>query len=243
MIALEKFNYIEHYKLDAEEFDYFEEKTGATEHDHMRVHEFIISQVSPDVKTILDVGCGSAWVAQNFLKKLISVYSLDISFTNPYKAIRKYPVKRHFGITADSYSLPFQENSFDCIIASEIIEHVLYPDKFVTELFRVLKPGGSLLISTPYKEKIIYYLCIHCNKLTPLHSHINSFDDKKLQKLYGKNDLEKFQWKTFGNKILIFLRTYVVLQFLPFILWKLVDRAANFLYSAPAHIIAIYKKK
>ena len=239
----EKFNYIEHYKLDAEEFDYFEEKNGATGHDHRRVHEYIISKVPVTSKSILDVGCGSAWVAKHFLKQHTAVYSLDLSFTNPYKAVRKYPSKNHSGITADSYSLPFKTNSFDCIIASEIIEHVIYPDKFINELFRVLKPGGSLVISTPYKEKITYYLCIHCNQLTPLHSHIHSFDEEKLQLLYNGKDLEKFYFKTFGNKILIFLRTYVVLQFMPFVLWKLIDRITNLLYNSSAHIICIYTKK
>ncbi len=240
---MENFNYIEHYKLDAEAFDYGKEKTGASGHDERRVHEFISGNVPENVKSILDTGCGSAWVAQNFLGIGKCVYSLDISSANPKKAVKNYPHKNHFGITADSFRLPFKENSFDCIIASEIIEHVVYPDKFVAELFRVLKPGGRLIISTPYKEKITYYLCIHCNKLTPLHAHIHSFDEKKLQSLYKENNLEKFTWKTFGNKILIFSRSYVILKYFPFFLWKLVDRFINLLYSAPAHIMVMYKKK
>ncbi len=242
-LNLENFNYIEHYKLDAEAFDYSEEKAGATGHDHRRVHEFISANVSNNIKSILDVGCGSAWVAQNFLNKGKTIYSLDISSTNPKKALENYPSKNHSGITADSFLLPFKENSFDCIIASEIIEHVVYPDKFVAELFRVVKPGGNLLISTPYKEKITYYLCIHCNKLTPLHSHIHSFDEKKLQSLYKGKDLEDFEWKIFGSKVLIFSRSYVILKYLPFFLWRMIDSLVNLLYSAPAHIMVMYKKK
>jgi len=240
---LEKFNYLEHYQTDANEFDYFENRTGATEHDERRVHEYIMSNVPSKIKSILDVGCGSAWVAKNYLKKNINVYSLDISFTNPKKALKEYPAINHFGITSDSYNLPFLDNSFDCIIASEIIEHVLYPDKFIKELIRALKPRGELIITTPYKEVIRYSLCIHCNQKTPINAHINSFDENALLSLYKGSDLDSVKWQTFGNKLLIFIRTYVILKFFPFWLWKVKDKFANFIYNKPVHIIVIYKKK
>jgi len=240
---LEKFNYLEHYKIDAEEFNYFAERTGATEHDERRVHEYIMAFVPKEIKSVLDVGCGSAWVAKNYLKKNINVYSLDISVLNPVKALKKYPADNHFGITADSYNLPFLDNSFDCIIASEIIEHVINPEGFVKELMRVVKPKGELIITTPYKEIIRYALCVHCNKRTPVNAHINSFDENTLTDLFKGEDLESVKWQTFGNKLLIFLRTYVVLKYLPFSLWKIKDKIVNLIYNNPAHIILTYKKK
>jgi len=240
---LSDFNYIEHYKKDASEFDYFEMRKGATAHDERRVHEFIISKVGKNVKSILDVGCGRAWVAGYFLQKDVKVHSLDISITNPAKAVKLYPSENHSGIVADSFRLPFADDSFDCVIASEIIEHVIDPAEFVKELFRVVKKGGELIITTPYKEKIQYYLCIHCNKKTPANAHLHSFDEKILEELYKGDDLEKFSYQTFGNKLLIFLRTYTILQLFPFLLWKLKDRFANFLFNKPVHIICVYKKK
>ena len=113
------------------------------------------------------------------MPKGVNVYSLDISETNPAKAVKLYPLENHFAIAADSFHLPFTDGSFDCVIASEIIEHIVDPAKFIKELFRVVKKGGQLIITTPYKEKIIYYLCIHCNNKTPAHAHIHSFDEKK----------------------------------------------------------------
>ena len=77
------FNYIDHYKKDAVEFDYFEERKGATEHDERRVREYIISKIPKNVNSILDVGCGKGWVAKEFLPKGKTVVSLDISVTNP----------------------------------------------------------------------------------------------------------------------------------------------------------------
>lgn len=237
------FNYIEHYKKDALEFDYFEERKGATEHDEKRVREYIISKIPKDVYKILDVGCGNGWVAKEFLPKGKTVVSLDLSVINPSIVKKLYSSPKHFAIAADSFHLPFNDNSFDCVIASEIIEHVFDPGGFVKELFRVVKKGRSLIITTPYKEKIIYYLCIHCNKKTPAHSHIHSFDEKKLESLYSEQDLESFKFQTYGNKVLLFLRTYVVLRFFPFWLWKLKDKFFNLFINKPAHIICVYKKK
>ena len=237
------FNYIEHYKKDATDFYYFEERKGATAHDERRVREYIISKVSISVGSVLDVGCGRAWVAEHYLPKGVNVYSLDISPTNPAEAVKFYPSKNHFAIAADSFHLPFKDGLFDCVIASEIIEHIVDPDKFINELFRVVKKGGQLIITTPYKEKIIYYLCIHCNKKTPVNAHLHSFDEKKLERLYPGDDLEKFSCETFGNKLLIFLRTYSILQLFPFWLWKVKDKFANLIFNKPIHIICVYKKK
>ena len=237
------FNYIDHYKKDAEEFDYFEERKGATAHDERRVREYIISKIPKTVNSILDVGCGNGWVAKEFLPKGKLVFSLDISVANPAIAKKLYSSEKHFGITADSFHLPFNNNSFDCVIASEIIEHVFDPSAFVKELFRVVKKGGSLVVTTPYKEKIIYYLCVHCNQKTPANAHIHSFDEMKLEGLYSGNDLESFKYETFGNKVLIFLRSYIILEFFPFWLWKIKDKFANRIYDKPVHIICFYKKK
>ena len=240
---LNTFNYKEHYKKDAVEFDYFEERKGATEHDERRVREFIIAKVPKNVNSILDVGCGKGWVAREFLPKGKKVFSLDISITNPSIVKKLYQSENHFGITADSFQLPFNDQSFDCIIASEIIEHVNNPAKFIIELFRVVKKGGSLIITTPYKEKIIYYLCVHCNQKTPANAHINSFDEKKMEGLYSGNDLKSYEYETFGNKVLIHFMTYVLLKYFPFWLWKLKDKFANLIYNKPVHIICVYKKK
>ncbi|HSW55159.1 MAG TPA: class I SAM-dependent methyltransferase [Ignavibacteriaceae bacterium] len=240
---MSNFNYIDHYKKDAVEFDYFEQRKGETAHDELRVREYIISKVPKIVNSILDVGCGNGWVAKEFLSKGKQVYSLDISVTNPAIVKKLFPNEKHFCITADSFHLPFNDNAFDCVIASEIIEHVFDPAGFIKELFRVVKKGGRLIITTPYKEKLIYYLCIHCNQKTPANAHIHSFDEMKLESLYSGNDLESFKYETFGNKILLFLRSYVILQFFPFWMWKMKDKFANFIFNKPVHIICIYKKK
>jgi len=236
-----EFKYKEHYQQDAIDFDYFQVRDSGTEHSERRVREFIFAQAPKNPKRILDVGCGKAWVAEMFCPTAGEVISMDISYTNVGKALEKYPFKNHFGVVADAFNLPFRENSFDCIVASEIIEHVVHPDKFIENLIRILKPGGILLVTTPYKEKLHYNLCIHCNKLTPDHAHIHSFDENKLAGLYTKSDVS-FAYKTFVNKVLMHLRTHIFLHFLSFKLWRFIDKVANTIYKAPATIFVKWEK-
>lgn len=77
--VLKHFDYKTHYQTDAVEFDYFEKRIGAAEHEERRVREVIISEISANANLILDVGCGSGWVAKEFLNKNKKVISLDIS--------------------------------------------------------------------------------------------------------------------------------------------------------------------
>lgn len=237
-----EFKYKEHYHQDALDFDYFQVRDSGTEHSERRVREYIFSHTPKSPKRILDVGCGKAWVAEMFCSTSGEVISMDIANTNVVKALEKYPFENHSGVVADVLNLPFRENLFDCIIASEIIEHVVHPDKFIKNLIEVLKPGGTLILTTPYKEKLQYSLCIHCNKLTPQHAHIHSFDETILADLYPNKNNVDFSYKTFGNKVLMHLRTHFLLRHFPFNMWLMFDRIANMVYKAPATIMVKWTK-
>src|ERR1017187_8792442 len=75
--AIEGFDYLKHYELDAAQFDYFEERTGATAHSERRLREFILSCIPKNTESILDVGCGSAWIAKAFQNSNTFVCLLD----------------------------------------------------------------------------------------------------------------------------------------------------------------------
>jgi ubiquinone/menaquinone biosynthesis C-methylase UbiE len=232
-----------HYKKDAEEFDYFEERTGATEHSERRLREYILSMIPSSANSILDIGSGSAWLAKAFVGKNVFVCSTDATIVNTSKALENYPSEFHAAVVADAFMLPFADNSFDCVVAAEIIEHVVDPKKFVQELMRVLSPRGVLIVSTPYKEVIRYALCVHCNQKTPLNSHLHSFDESKLRDLYDRATLDSFAWKAFNNKLLLFARTFIVLQYFPFALWKFTDSVASAVFNKRVNIITTATKK
>jgi SAM-dependent methyltransferase len=231
------FDYLKHYTVDSWEFDYFDEQAGATEHSERRLRENILSQIPVQTFSILDVGSGSAWVAKHFHGSDIFICSLDATIVNTSKALEKFRSVKHSAIVADAFNLPFKEDAFDCVLAAEIIEHIPDPKGFIHSLLRVIKPGGTLIISTPYREVIQCSLCIHCNQKTPYNSHLHSFDEKKLRALFVNENITRFQWEAFNNKLLLFARAHVILRYAPFRLWRIIDKMANRIFNKPVNIV------
>ncbi|MCX8069421.1 MAG: class I SAM-dependent methyltransferase [Thermodesulfovibrionales bacterium] len=87
---------------------------------------------------LLDLGCGSAFVARNALDMYKSVVGLDISFkiladTNRYSVML---------VNADIDSLPFKDESFDCVVTFATLHHCYEFQSLFKEIYRVLKKGG-----------------------------------------------------------------------------------------------------
>lgn len=233
-----EFNYLEHYENDAEEFDYTDANINpAYNIENKRLHQVILSKLPKHAKNILDVGCGGAWVAQKFQKSDKEVCSMDISTANPVKALKRFSCKGHWAITADVYHLPFKPNTFDVIIASEIMEHTINPQLFIEKLIMALKPGGKLIVTTPYNEKIEYTLCVHCNKPTPLSAHLHSFNIQNFTPVLKNIDGIKYSYKLFGNKYLAKLKLNSVFSFLGFRFWKTTDHIFNIVLKYPTRFL------
>ncbi len=234
------FDYIDHYTTDAETFDYFKSHDSAVTRDEInRLEQTIASQVPDNAKLILDVGCGNGWVANKFAKTQ-NVISMDISLKNAAAVQAKTNSNNHSGLVADVYHLPLKPNSIDCIIAAEVIEHVIDPKLFIEKLYHVLKPSGTLIITTPFKEKIEYYLCVHCNRPTPKNAHLHSFDEEKMLLNIPKDSI--IEISTFSNKWMLKLRSFLITRFLPLNGWNLTDKLANKILPAPLRLMVKIKK-
>lgn len=101
---------------------------------------------------ILDVCCRTGNGTLFFSKKnKIKAVCLDVS-TNMLQIAEERLRKANVDFETkkfDTLDLPLESNIFDGILCFETIEHIPDPDKFLKELYRVLKPGGELLITTP----------------------------------------------------------------------------------------------
>jgi dolichol-phosphate mannosyltransferase len=90
---------------------------------------------------ILDVGCGSSLIIQS----LNNAVGMDMS-QSKMRFLRRYGMPL---VRGSAFDLPFRDDSFDCVISSEVIEHIVFDDRLFTEMRRVLRPGGMLVIGTP----------------------------------------------------------------------------------------------
>ena len=97
-------------------------------------------------KVILDVGSGSGFILKSIQSSSLNLHALDLS----PKCVTYLNTQ---GIEAKQSDISFQKfpycnNFFDYVIFTEVIEHLAFPDNALHEIFRVLKHGGKLVIST-----------------------------------------------------------------------------------------------
>ena len=102
---------------------------------------------------ILDIGCGTGLNSRAMAAKGHRVAGVDIS----EHAIARYRESGFDGRTMDIESgLDFADESFDLVFCSEVIEHLVRPERLVAEVHRVLRPGGRLVLSTPNSAFWLY---------------------------------------------------------------------------------------
>ncbi len=92
---------------------------------------------------ILDLGCGSKPYKHLFVN---AKEYIGIDIENPSHDHSKEDVDMYY----DGKNIPFNNQYFDGIFCSEVLEHVFNPDEIFKEMRRVLKDNGNLLITTPF---------------------------------------------------------------------------------------------
>jgi ubiquinone/menaquinone biosynthesis C-methylase UbiE len=101
-------------------------------------------KLEPGMK-MLEPGCGRGEFLNNFKDLGLNVVGIDISpeAANYEKTldIRLCDIEKEL--------LPFDDNSFDVVYSKSFIEHLYYPEKYLEEAYRVLKPGGKILTLVP----------------------------------------------------------------------------------------------
>jgi 2-polyprenyl-3-methyl-5-hydroxy-6-metoxy-1,4-benzoquinol methylase len=100
-----------------------------------------------DKGTFLDIGCSTGEWGEYWLKKGWDVFGVDIDTMHLREAENKGLKASYCDLNKDK--LPFSDSFFDLIFAGEVIEHLIDTDGFINELYRCLKPGGHILITTP----------------------------------------------------------------------------------------------
>jgi len=100
-------------------------------------------------KDILDVGCASGNISKYIAEMGYKVYGIDTLQTSIEIANEFFSHPNATYEVRDMIKQPFAENSFDCILFFETIEHVENPAQYLREFHRILRPKGCLILSTP----------------------------------------------------------------------------------------------
>lgn len=111
-----------------------------------RVHK--LSGVDEAPPRVLDLGCGEGHFAALLVKAGMSVVAADVALEPLQRAREAHPELDLCKLAPDA-PLPFDDCSFDAVWAGEVIEHVADTQGWLSEVRRVLRSGGTLLLSTP----------------------------------------------------------------------------------------------
>ncbi|MFC1632737.1 class I SAM-dependent methyltransferase [Patescibacteria group bacterium] len=220
-------DYAEHYDALADNIEMFNYPRKVQKHENRRfdsIHDLV--DFSKDAK-ILDSGAGDGPLTAYFAKKgYKNIIGMDISprrieRLNNYLKTNNLPGK---GVAGDVFNHPFADEEFDVVISSEVIEHLHDPRTALREFYRILKPGGTLLLSTMENENVKQERCIHCNSLTPRSGHVQSFTEDGLRKMFKEIGLEVEEVSHVLSSLNANKLAGLVTDNLPFRIWKPFDR-------------------
>ena len=178
--------------------------------EHRARYRFALERLRPGQR-VLDVACGAGFGLEMLSRAGVSVIGVDydhapLAHINGLRTV----------VQADATRLAFDDDSFDSVVSFETIEHVRDAGALVTEIRRVLKPGGLLILSTPNRAF----------RASTNPFHIREFTSDELQQLlskhfehvtlYGQKPSEQYRYVPF-----LMLRPVYTLDAL---IWKMLVR-------------------
>lgn len=124
-------------------------KTVYSTEDELLGRTRLLSEWMSDGEIYLDVGCSSGEVIGSVGNRCSRAVGIDVDTRTMAEAKKQYPGFDFVLGSADN--LPFADESFTTVSMLDVLEHVPDPQKSLSEIDRVLRPGGHLIISVPHK--------------------------------------------------------------------------------------------
>ncbi len=166
-----------------------------------RARHEILTHFAADAGKTLDVGCGSSRI----LTTLLDIVGADIKISK-MRYMRRYQAR---GLVASAFDLPFPDASFDCVISSQVIEHLPADPRLFQEMARVLEPGGYLIIGTPDYGHVIWPVIeFFYGRFAPggyADEHITHYTKESLTHILAQYGFEfvEIRWVGYAEMILL----------------------------------------
>ena len=139
---------------------------------------------------LLDYGCGAGHLLQQLLKEpAVNFFGLDFSADSIEETKKRTAGRNNLKqlVLIDKLPTPFKNDQFNSITLIETIEHLQDEalHETMNELFRILKPGGKIFITTPFNEDLNNHLnfCPFCKSEFHQMQHMQSFNIESLNTL------------------------------------------------------------
>lgn len=150
---------------------------------------------------VLDLGCGHAYL-RDYLAPEVEYYGVD------FVQREGDDFKNFFEVDITKESLPFEDNVFGFVVASETLEHLSNFYQTMMEIHRVLIPGGILIVTVPNHSKLYWSIrAIRWNNYHQLYvkdgysgsTHIHALDEPTLRNLFFLTGFKPIHFDRFYN--------------------------------------------
>ena len=156
--------------------------------EHLR--EFVRSLGRAD--RVLDLGCGDGRLTAELDADDLS--GADVSALALERARRRLPNARLVDLEPDA-PLPFEDGDFDLVLLAETLEHVRDVQLLLSEVRRVLRPGGTLALTTPATRPLM-------RAPDPLSPHLRFFTGRSLARLVAELGFDVFSLERRAGSLL-----------------------------------------
>jgi SAM-dependent methyltransferase len=128
-------------------------------------------------KSVLEIGARDGYISRLLAERFDEVTALDLE-----KPTFQFP--RVTTVAGDVTRLQFPDNAFDCVLCTEVLEHIPALQQACRELVRVAR--REIIIGVPFRQdtRLGRTTCRQCGKVNPPWAHINTFDEQRLAALF-----------------------------------------------------------
>lgn len=157
-----------------------------------------VASIESKVPTILDAGCGEGFIDALLRERFAHVHIVGLEFTNEAIRIARQMNPSVEYMQGDIMKMPFQDNSFDIVMCTEVLEHLARPEAALSELKRVTKK--FLFITVPHEP----WFCLgnllvlkNVSRLGNPIDHINHWTMKSFQTFLQNGGMG--EWNVSGS--------------------------------------------
>jgi SAM-dependent methyltransferase len=143
----------------------------------LRRLERIFLEHIPAGARVLDAGCGRSLFTEIDRRWPFAIVAADVDHDLLLSRKREHPEVTW--VVGDAHPLPFAAAAFDALFAGELIEHLPDPAAGVAEFRRVLKPGGTLVLTTPNRLRLANRVDRSERPYSPDHLSELSYDEAR----------------------------------------------------------------
>jgi len=161
----------------------FFERIKKQDHSPTAINDaYYVLKIIDNGDKLLDVGCGNGSLVFKMGDRFKEIHGIDISDFRVKEAdqISKLKhcnlVKYCFSVSNVNEGIKYQDNMFDTIICVATLEHVFDPYQLISEIYRVLRPGGVFIVEVPNIAYIKYRIGLLFGKI-PATSSVGNWEE------------------------------------------------------------------